>query len=388
MIYRAITPKLLELAKYFPVVTVMGPRQSGKTTLVQSTFKDYEYVNLEIRTERELAQNDPEAFFKRHSSPLIIDEIQRVPELLEMLQVLADNKRCNGEYIITGSHQPALHQEISQSLAGRTGIIELLPLSISELSGNNINLAREEYIFNGFMPRIYSEQIPPNLLYTNYFSTYVERDVRQMINVADLTAFERFIMLLAGRVGQVINFSSLSNEVGVTSTTLLKWLSVLEASYIVFRLPCYFNNFGKRLIKAPKIYFYEPGLASNLLGITNKEMVERDPLFGNLFENVVVVEALKARYNAGKRSELYYFRNHNGLEIDLVLNENRKLFPFEIKSSMTWTTSFSKNLEKFMKFASDVEKPSVIYSGDLETQAKGISYINYKNIAKLFSWFV
>ncbi len=385
MIYRFITPKLLELTKFFPVVTVMGPRQSGKTTLVQNTFRDYEYVNLELRTERELAQKDPEAFFKRHPTPIIIDEIQRVPELLETLQVLTDKRKINGEFIITGSHQSALHQEISQSLAGRTGIIELLPLSIAELSENKIELSREEYIYNGFMPKIYNEQIPPNLLYQNYFNTYVERDVRKMVNVTDLNAFERFIMLLASRIGQVVNLSNLSNDVGITSTTLLKWLSVLEASYIVFRLPCYFNNFGKRLTKAPKIYFYEPGLAANLLGITNKELAERDPLFGNLFENVVVVEALKARYNAGKRAELYYFRNHTGLEVDLILNENRKIYPFEIKSAMTWTSSFSKNLEKFMKFAKDVENPSVIYSGDLETEANGINYVNFRNISKLFS---
>ena len=316
---------------------------------------------------------------------MIIDEIQRVPELLEMLQVISDKRKINGEFIITGSHQPALHQEISQSLAGRTGIIELLPLSIAELLANKVELSREEYIFNGFMPRIYSEQIPPNLLYSNYFSTYVERDVRKIINVTDLNVFEKFVMLLASRIGQVINLSNLSDDVGVTSTTLLKWLSVLEASYIVFRLPSYFNNFGKRLTKAPKIYFYEPGLAANLLGITSKELVERDPLFGNLFENVVVAEALKARYNSGKRAELYYFRNHTGLEIDLILNENRKLYPFEIKSSMTWTASFSKNLDKFLKFAKDAETPSVIYSGDLEMEANGINYINFKKIDKFFS---
>ena len=385
MIYRHLTPKLKELANFFPIVTLMGPRQSGKSTLVQAVFKDYECVNLELKQERELAQNDPVAFFKRHPAPLIIDEVQRVPELLEMLQVIVDKNPKKGQYIITGSHQPALHQEISQSLAGRTAIIELFPLSIAELKGNKIDLSREECIFKGFMPRIFNESVPPDLMYQNYFSTYVERDVRKLINVSDINTFERFLMLLAGRVGQILNLSSLANEVGVSSTTLTEWLSVLEASYIVFRLPCFFNNFGKRLVKAPKIYFIEPGLAANLLGISELSQVERDPLFGNLFENVVVVEALKTRLNAGKRPELYYFRNNNGIEVDLILNNNRKIRPFEIKSSMTWTSSFSNNLNKFMKFATNAEKPSVIYSGDIQNEVNGIEYLNFHNISDIFS---
>ena len=262
MIERKITPHLLEMARYFPVVTVMGPRQSGKTTLTREVFANYMYVNLEDKTAREIATSDPKAFFELYKPPVIVDEVQRVPDLLSTIQVLADETRERGRFILTGSHQPQLHAQISQSLAGRTGILQLLPLSIEELSNAGISLSRDEYLFNGFMPRLYDENIPPTLLYPAYYATYVERDVRQLINVSNQHSFEMFLKLLAGRIGQVINLSDLAGDIGISSTTLSSWLSVLEASYIVFRLPCYFNNFGKRLIKAPKIYFTDVGLAS------------------------------------------------------------------------------------------------------------------------------
>ncbi len=382
MIERTITPHLKRLAGYFPVVTIMGPRQSGKTTLAKSVFPDYSYVNLESRPDRLLAEEDPIAFFKQYQAPLIIDEVQRVPDLLSTIQVLVDQAKKNGAYILTGSHQPALHQEISQSLAGRTGIMELLPLSIAELTQAGILLERDQYILNGFMPRLYDENIPPDLLYPNYYNTYVEKDVRKLVNIADQNAFETFLKLLAGRVGQVVNLNSLSGDIGASSTTLASWLSVLEASYIVFRLPCYFNNFGKRLIKSPKIYFTEIGLAANLLGIEKVEQVARDPIFGGLFENMVILEALKARCNAGKQPELYYFRDSNGQEVDLILNEGRRLRPFEIKSAMTWNPSFAANLKKFMNLSSEIHSPTVIYAGDLTPETAAAKYINFKDTAK------
>ena len=382
MIERTITPLLKRLAEYFPVVTIMGPRQSGKTTLAKSIFKNYAYVNLESRPDRQLAEEDPIAFFKQYRAPVIIDEIQRVPDLLSTIQVLVDQEKKKGAYILTGSHQPALHQEIAQSLAGRTAIAELLPLSIAELTRAGIQLERDQYILNGFMPRLYDENIPSDLLYPNYYNTYVEKDVRQLINLANQNAFETFLKLLAGRIGQVVNLNSMAGDIGVSSTTLASWLSVLEASYIVFRLPCYFNNFGKRLIKSPKIYFTEIGLATNLLGIEKLEQVARDPIFGGLFENMVVLEALKARFNAGKQPELYYFRDHNGLEVDLILNEGRTLRPFEIKSAMTWNSSFASNLKKFMKLSDEIHDPIVIYAGDLTPETESAKYINFRDTAK------
>lgn len=385
MIKRKITPYLLDMARYFPVVTILGPRQSGKTTLSKQIFPDHVYVNLENKTARDIAMSDPNAFFDLYKPPVIIDEVQRVPELLSTIQVLADASKEKGRFILTGSHQPKLHAGIAQSLAGRTGILKLLPLSIEELSDAGISLSRDEYIFNGFMPRLYDENIPPTMLYPAYYATYVERDVRQLIKVSDQHAFETFLKLLAGRVGQVVNLADLSGDIGVSSTTLSSWLSVLEASYIVFRLPCYFKNFGKRLVKAPKIFFTEVGLAASLLGIENVSQVARDPLLGGLFENMVVVEALKARYNAGKQlPELYYFRVQGRNEVDLIIDNNRQLIPVEIKAGMTFDPSFANDLRAFMEFAKDTEKPTVLYSGDTSTTIRGVKFDSFKNTSKLF----
>ena len=385
MIKRKITPYLLEMSRYFPVVTILGPRQSGKTTLAKLLFPRHVYVNLEQKTARDIAISDPNGFFESYKPPVIIDEVQRVPELLSTIQVLADASKEKGRFILTGSHQPKLHAEISQSLAGRTGIVKLLPLSIEELSEAGISLSRDEYIFNGFMPRLYDEKIPPTLLYPSYYATYVERDVRQLINVSDQHAFETFLKLLAGRVGQVINMSDLSGCVGMSVTTLSAWLSVLEASYIVFRLPCFFRNFGKRLTKAPKIYFTEVGLAASLLGIENVSQVARDPLLGGLFENMVVAEALKARYNQGKQlPDLYYFRVQGRNEVDLLIDNNRQLIPVEIKAGMTFDSSFAKDIRSFLEFAEDCTNPTVLYAGDTTTTIRGVKFDHFKNTFKLF----
>ena len=384
MIQRKITPYLLDMARYFPVVTILGPRQSGKTTLSKQLFPNHVYVNLEDKTARDIAMSDPNAFFELYKPPVIIDEVQRVPELLSTIQVLADASKEKGRFILTGSHQPKLHAGISQSLAGRTGILKLLP--IEELANAGVFLSRDEYIFNGFMPRLYDENIPPTMLYPAYYATYVERDVRQLINVSDQHAFETFLKLLAGRVGQVVNLSDLSGDVGVSSTTLNSWLSVLEASYIVFRLPCYFKNFGKRLIKAPKIYFTDVGLAASLLGIESVSQVTRDPLLGGLFENMVVAEALKARYNLGKQlPDLYYFRVQGRHEVDLIIDRNRQLIPVEIKAGMTFDASFANDIRAFLEFASDCIDPTVLYAGDATTTIRGIKFDNFKNTFKLFS---
>ena len=386
MISRKITPHLLEVAKFFPVVTILGPRQSGKTTLARMVFPNHTYVNLEDKASRDIAITDPRAFFELYKPPVIIDEVQRVPELLSTIQVMADATKEKGTFILTGSHQPQLHEQISQSLAGRTGILKLFPLSIEELTDAGISLTRDEYIFNGFMPRLYNENIPPSLLYPAYYETYVERDVRKLINVGNQHAFEVFLKLLAGRVGQVINMSDLAGSTGVSSTTINSWLSVLEASYIVFRLPCYFNNFGKRLIKAPKIYFTDVGLAVSLLGIDSLYQVARDPLLGGLFENLVVMEAVKARYNRGKtQPELYYFRVQGRDEVDLIINEKRKLIPVEIKAGMTFDPSFANEIRSFMTFTDDCIKPTVFYAGDVETEINGVHFGNFKNISKLFA---
>ena len=385
MIKRKIQSVLADWAAKFPVVTITGPRQSGKTTLAQIQFPYYTYVNLEDPDIRLLAEGDSKEFLQQYPAPVIIDEVQRVPKLLSHIQVIVDREKKNGQFILTGSHQPSLQAEISQSLAGRTAILQLLPLSIQELTDAGITMDRDEYLFKGFMPKLYDSNIEPELLYRNYFMTYVERDARQLINLRNSLNFELFIKLLAGRVGQLINLSSLSNDVGVSVSTLSEWLSVLEASHIVFRLPCYFQNFGKRLVKTPKLYFTEVGLATYLLGIKDVSQVARDPLFGGLFENLVVLEALKARYNAGKESELYFFRDSKGMEIDLLLNENRELLPIEIKAARSYNPDFSDAIAKFRSLVPNSKPGVVIYSGEMTPSIKETRFVNFVNTGNILA---
>ncbi len=384
MIQRSAEAYLAKLAMFYPVITVIGPRQSGKTTLVKAFFKEATYVNLEDPELYKLAVADPKEFLRRYPAPLIIDEVQRVPELLSALQVVVDAQPKKASYILTGSHQPLLRQGITQSLAGRTGLLQLLPLSMAELSAAGVALERDEYLYKGFMPRIYNEGLPPEMLYADYFFTYVERDVNQMLRIADRSKFDLFVRLLAGRIGQLLNLQSLAGDIGVSAPTLASWLSVLEASHLVFRLPCYFENYGKRLLKTPKLYFTDVGLAAYLLGIRDVSQVVRDPLFGALFENLVVVEALKARYNRGELQGLYYWRNQQGLEIDLLNIRGTTIAPIEIKASRTYDESMAKNLKKFVRFDERIQEPTVIYGGDLLATVNGISYRNFTSTAELF----
>lgn len=382
MIQRTIQVQLKKLAAMYPVVTITGPRQSGKTTLAKTTFPDYRYVSLENFDVRQMAEADPKGFLKSYAAPVILDEIQRVPALLSYIQTIVDENKSSGQYILTGSHQPQLGQGVSQSLAGRTGILQLLPLSISELASADIVLSRDQYITQGFMPRLYDTSLDAKNLYRDYFSTYVEKDVRMMLNIKNLSAFETFVKLLAGRVGQLVNLSSLANDVGISAPTLKEWLSVLEASFIVFQLPCYFENFGKRLVKSKKLYFTEVGLAAWMLGIETPEQVARDPLFGGLFENMVVMEALKSRFNAGEMPNLYFLRDSQGLEADLLLRKSHnELIPIEIKGGMTWNKDFCRNLLKLRKLSDKFVSGYVIYSGDLTPEIDGIKYLNFKETA-------
>ncbi len=367
MIRRMIEPQLGRLAAQFPVVTISGPRQSGKTTLVQNYFKNHEYVNLEEPEIRNYAESDPKGFLADHPAPVIFDEVQRVPQLLSYIQVESDRTRKMGQYVLTGSHQPQRSAQVSQSLAGRTGLLRLLPLSIAELKAAGKTMDRDEYIYRGFLPKLHAlPQSEPDLEYANYFATYVERDVRQLINLKHQHEFELFVRLLAGRTGQLLNLSSLSDDIGVSSAALKEWLNVLEASFIVFRLQPYFENFGKRLVRMPKIYFTEVGLAAWLLGIKSSDMASRDPLMGNLFENMVTAEALKARLNSGNTPDLYFFRDQRGFEIDLLLADNRKLYPFEIKAARSWSNSFAVNLKKFSERDSKIQSGTVIYAGTMK----------------------
>lgn len=386
MIKRTITPTLEEAARLFPAVTIIGPRQSGKTTLAKETFADYNYANLEDPELRLLAQGDPKEFLKQYDAPVIIDEIQRVPELLSSIQVRIDEQpKEKGQFILTGSHQLNLRATISQSLAGRTALLKLLPLTLPETLQITSTYERDDYLLNGFMPRHYQEKIPPEMLYRNYYETYVERDIRQLINLRNIQPFELFMKLLAGRIGQLVNLHSLSGEVGVSSTTLKEWLSVLEASFIVFRLPPYYENFGKRFIKTPKLYFTEVGLAAYLLEIRKPDQVARDPLMGSLFENMVVIEALKHRYNAGRDADLYFFRDQSGMEVDLIQSDHRELTPIEIKAARTFDPSFIKALRSFERLDDRIKPGALIYSGQQEQEYKKVKLINFRNMGKRVS---
>lgn len=306
-----------------------------------------------------------------------------MPELLSWIQVRVDESGKKGEYVLTGAHQPQLKEKVAQSLAGRTALITLLPFSLAELSASGRRLSRDEAIFQGFLPRIYSDGLEPTTAYEEYYRTYVERDVRQLVQVENQTAFETFVRLLAGRVGQVVNFQSLSGDVGVDAKTLKRWMSVLEASYVVVHLQPYYRNFGKRLVKSPKVYFTDVGLAAYLLGITQVSQVARDPLFGGLFENMVVLDLMKTRFNFQLRQDFYYIRDNSGIEVDLVLEQNRKLNLVEIKGAMTPDNSFGLNMEKIRKCTDDVVSRHVIYSGENWPLKGGGRFVNFKDAARL-----
>jgi predicted AAA+ superfamily ATPase len=386
MIKRELSIELVKVLKEYPVVTILGPRQSGKTTLARETLPDYLYCNLESPENREYARQDPKTFLKQFKGPVILDEIQRVPELLSYIQVIVDEKKVNGQFVLTGSHQLILRESITQSLAGRTSILELLPFSISELKEAGIEFDTfEEYILNGFLPRIYDQNQRPTPAYSNYFQTYVERDVRLLINLKDVTLFEKFIRLLAGRVGQIFDYSSIAGDVGVDAKTIKNWLSILEASYIIYKLNPYFENFGKRVIKSPKYYFFDVGLLAFVLGIEDLRHIKRDPLIGSIFENLVVIEALKNRLNKGKISNLYFYRDEKKNEIDLLAVQGREITSVEIKSSSTYSTSLTEGLLKFKKNNPQVVQSILIYSGDEKLVGENLLAINFRHTSNYLS---
>ena len=380
MIKREIASMIRQRAGEFPVLTIIGPRQSGKTTIAKACFPRHTYVNLEDPETRELAENDYRRFFALHPSPIIVDEIQRVPKLASAIQTLVDEKRnAHGQFILTGSHQPRLRETVSQSLAGRSALLKLLPLDLSELKrAKSVRLTQDALILRGGMPELATSQLDANVYYKNYLQTYLERDVRQLANIKNASAFNRFLTLLAGRVGQLVNLNTLSGEVGVSHTTLSEWLDVLEASFIVFRLQPYYANIGKRLTKTPKLYFTETGLAACLLGLKTEAQVSRDPLRGNLFENLVVSDILKKKLNQDAEGELFFFRTNDGTEVDLLRETSDGLQPIEIKSSTTWSASLSDGLRKFLTLMPSSIRPTIVYGGKSYPSTKGnVSATNF-----------
>ncbi len=382
---RAISSHLQKLVGMYPVVTIAGPRQSGKTTLARHLYPEYDYVSMEDLRNRQYFYEDPTHFLQQHHAPCIFDEVQNTPELLSYLQGIVDEENRPGMYILTGSRQMELQQTITQSLAGRTGVIDLLPLSLQELKSAGVEMERDEMLFSGCLPRVYDQGLEPQQVYADYWRTYIERDVRQIVNVRKLKYFELFLKLLASRVGQVINCSSLANDVGVSASTIGEWISLLEASYVVFTVYPYYQNYGKRLTKSPKIYFTEPGVIPCLLDIETPAQLGRDPLLGHIFENMVVVEALKSRFNAGKRSNLYFFRDTRGFEIDLILDEQRRPRPVEIKSGMTFTPAMVRNLSQFSRMVRDSLVPALIYGGNSQDAYHEIAIHSFADVSAIMN---
>ena len=385
MIERRLAATLKKRVEEFPVVTVTGPRQSGKTTLVRACFPDYSYANLEDPETRELAESDYKRFLEIFPAPLVVDEIQRVPKLASAIQVAVDaNRQRNGQYILTGSHQPLLRQTVTQSLAGRSAFLRLLPLSIAEQKTalGGADLGPDALVLRGGMPELVATGRDPDIYYRAYLQSYLERDVRLISGLRHASAFNRFLVLLAGRVGQLLNLNSLSGEVGVSHTTLSEWLEVLEASFVTFRLRPWFAKVSKRLVKTPKIYFSDTGLAAHLLGLKTASQVSRDPLRGNLFENLVVSDFVKETFNRdGGDDELFFFRTSDGLEIDLLRRRDDGIQPIEIKSSMTYSNSLISGLASYRKLFPDCTAPTLVYAGRTLGGTGPVRCVNYLDIA-------
>ena len=363
MISREITPRLETLFEQYPVVTVTGPRQSGKTTLCRAAFPDLAYANLEAPDQRDFAESDPRGFLAQLGDGAIIDEVQHVPALLSYLQVIADERGRNGLFVLTGSEQFRLSDAIGQSLAGRTALLRLLPFSLSERQRIGASTAIDEIIYSGFYPRILDQRLEPRQALGDYFETYVERDVRRLGGVRNLSSFRRFVRLCAGRVGQLLNLSSLGSDAGVSHTTAREWLTLLETSYIAFLQPPFHANIGKRLTRSPKLYFHDVGLASYLLGIEHARQVATHPLRGSLFENVVVAEAIKHRFNRGRQTNLSFFRDARGLECDLFYETGSGISAVEIKSGSTVSSDWFMSLNRVADLIPNVSSRTVVHGG-------------------------
>ncbi len=362
-IHRILSSKIEEAAKYYPVIVITGPRQSGKTSLCRHLYADYRYVNLENITIRATAAEDPTAFLESLGDTVIIDEVQNVPDLMSMIQVRVDENK-NLRYVLTGSSNFSLLRAITQSLAGRAALFTLLPLSFREMSKKELDKPINELMWQGEYPRVIADRFPPFDFFQNYYNTYVERDLRDLLKLKNILSFDKFVRLLAIRVGSEFNASALAREVGVSSNTISEWLSLLATSYIAYPLQPYFANLSKRLTKMPKVYFYDTGLLCYLLSIENYEQLENHPLRGAIFENLAMGELLKSRYNKGKEPNLYFYREKSGLEVDAILVEGCSLHLYEIKAGKTLRPDFLDNIKALKKSISDVSASTVIYDGE------------------------
>jgi len=381
--------KTLKRFAKFPVVAILGPRQSGKTTLAKHAFKKHVFLDLDDLEIRHLIQNDPKGFLRKYENKhgIIIDEFQNAPELLNYIKVTVDEKKRPGYFVLTGSQNFLVNEKISQSLAGRVGILTLLPLSLNELSKNKLYSKGhpEDTMFRGCYPRVYSDDFEPKEVYPAYIQTYIERDVRQLVNITNLYPFQKFIKLCAARVGQLLNFSDLAANCGVSIPTVHQWLSILEASYIVFLLRPYWANFNKRVTKTPKIYFYDTGLACSLLEIDSPKSLLLSPYYGNLFECFIIADFFKQFFNQGSPAPIYFWRDKNGtIEVDCLIQHNATLTPIEIKSAETFTPHFFDSLTKWSAIAQQpLHRNYLVYAGNYSISSTNGNLVSNKQAGNL-----
>lgn len=361
---RKISAAIEQASPYYQVIVITGPRQVGKTTLCRHLFPDFKYINLEDIALREIASADPKALMESLGKKAIIDEIQNLPDLLSYIQVAVDND-SDLKIILTGSSNFSLMQSVTQSLAGRAALFTLLPLAFDELGDYPAKTSTDELLFRGFYPALFDRKTPPRMFYSNYYATYVERDIRKLMQLRNLNSFQIFMRLCAGRIGTEVNLASLGVEVGVSAPTIKEWLSLLHASYITFSLKPYFININKRLTKTPKLYFYDTGLACWLLDIENPTQLATHPLRGAIFENLAVIELLKARFNVGENDNLYFYRENSGREVDIIQSLANKMKLYEVKASKTFNRDFLKNINYLKNlFGDKISESTVVYDGD------------------------
>lgn len=390
MIERTLENKLLELSGKFPIVSVTGPRQSGKSTLIRHAFPGYEYLSFEEPETREFFELDPKRFLQRNQSHVIFDEAQRVPELFSYLQGMVDRSNLPGQFILSGSQNFLLSKGISQSLAGRVGILRLLPLSLDELTtGGYRPLNHFDWVYRGCYPRVFSASIEPYDYYPAYIETYLERDVRAELGVAKIEEFGRFLSLCASQCGELLNIASLARDCGISTQTARSWLSVLSSSYVLFQLAPYFKNAGKRLTKTPKLYFYDTGLACSLLGLETAEEVESYAKAGNLFENAVVAELAKSAFNKGRAPQFSFWRDSNKREVDVIMEKGlRPVRALEIKSSSTFRNKFFDTIRTVAigELGLDTERCAVVYGGEETLETPFGALVSYRDVASKLTW--
>ena len=383
MIQRTLASKLKEMSSKFPVIAITGPRQSGKTTLCKALFEKYRYVSLENPDNRQFALEDPKGFLSEYDQNVVIDEVQNVPELFSYIQEIVDSSKQNGQFILTGSQNFKLVERITQTLAGRVYISHLLPFSQEELRIDQEHKL-ETSIFKGGYPRIYDQDIDPIDFFPSYIQTYLERDVRSIINIQNINLFNSFLKLCAGRVGQLFNASSIGNELGLDNKTVERWLSLLETSFVAYRLQPWHVNFNKRIVKTPKLYFYDTGIACNLLSIQNENELNTHFAKGSLFENYVINEHLKNNFNKGIQPSSYFWRDNSGNEIDLLIEKGKNIIIAEIKSGKTIKTSFYNTLNKFEKWAEDYTIDKYVVYGGTESQKRtAATTLSWNNISTI-----